>query len=219
MSEVLHSVTSPFLVIIFKNHITFSVLWIASDPISFNGNKNTFLPVSSLLTHSHSPLSYRSYLDTDSLIVPMKLKLDRRPLVSSPSLHSVVHTLPDISLTLAPYHISEAFSSCKLLIPHEEGANDVVMWLFWVDEDFFTAYDMQDESAWLQYAFPNFNNVVTELFWLFYRIYLNHYSIHFYILPFFLVSNILLQVTTTIGDWGQGTSVPARLVQVYVSRL
>jgi len=37
-----------------------------------------------------------------------------------------------------------------LLIPHEEGANDVVMQLFWVEEDFFTAYDMQDESARLQ---------------------------------------------------------------------
>ena len=98
--------------------------------------------------------------------------------------------------------------------------NDIVMRLFWVDEDFFTACDMQDETPWLQYAFPNFNNVVTELLWLFYRIYLNHHSIHFYILPVFHVSNFLLEVTIPTGDWAQVISpVPAKLVQFCVSRL
>lgn len=47
-----------------------------------------------------------------------------------------------------------------------------VMQLFWVNKDFFTASGMQDEAAWLQYAVPNFSNVVTEWLWLFYRIYL-----------------------------------------------
>lgn len=84
---MLHSVISPFSIIIFEKHIT-SVLRITSDPIHFNGNKNTFLSICSLPAHSHSPLSYKSYLDTHSLIIPRKMKFDRRLPVSSPSLHS-----------------------------------------------------------------------------------------------------------------------------------
>lgn len=56
--------------------------------------------------------------------------------------------------------------------------------MFYVDEEFFTTYDVQDESAWLQHLFQNVKSFVTELLQLFCRIYLNHHSVHFYVIPF-----------------------------------
>lgn len=35
------------------------------------------------------------------------------------------HIQPNLSLTSAPYHISEAFSSCKLLISCKEEESDI----------------------------------------------------------------------------------------------
>lgn len=107
------------------------------------------------------------YLETDwffSTYLPKYLNIDFLHVNVCLRMTPGAHTQPNLSLTPAPNHISEAFSSCKLLISCKEEANDIVMQLFWINEDFFTASVMQDEAAWMHYALPNFSNVVAELF-------------------------------------------------------
>lgn len=94
------------------------------------------------------------------------------------------------------------------------------MQLFWVNEDFFTACGMQDEATWLQYAFPNFSNVVIEWVWLFYRIYLIMTPFISIFCLFSHVSYILLELTMPTGVWAWGIlHASMRLVQFCLSRL